>query len=411
MRVSGNVTINAGSLQIATEGNLGSLSNPVLLNGGNLACSQSLATTRTIQLNGGAIAVASGQSVSLDGSGSLSGSGGLIKTGPGTLLINRPRSYPGATQVSGGTLNLLLQPTELLSGGTLNSGVWIVESSSTLIMAGPAILTNKASVTLRGSGSSFSNLTSLNRNEGNLNIEGGRTFTTASSLINTGNITIGNGSGIQIATSLANTGTIDLSGALVVDYTDVSPLSAIAAQVQSGFAGGSWRGTGINSSSAASDTSKTIALAEASESGVAFNLFATDASSVIALCTTRGDANLDSQVNSLDFNLFTANYGKTTGALWTQGDFTADGRVNTTDFNHLAGNFGSGGMTPSAPLPIPTDSGTADSSTPSELGTSVPEPTTIEMMAAGIVLVRSRNRTWKRLGLKSLGGEEHKVGH
>lgn len=73
------------------------------------------------------------------------------------------------------------------------------------------------------------------------------------------------------------TGGLDLrnDGAVAVDYSDTSPLAALANQLKSGFAGGSWSGiTGVTSSStraaaSATDDKTAIGYAEASAVGSA----------------------------------------------------------------------------------------------------------------------------------------------
>jgi fibronectin-binding autotransporter adhesin len=103
---TGGTLINAGTLQIASDGNLGAAAGGVTLDGGTLATSADLTSARNVLLAGaGAVSTASGTTFML--SGALSGSGALTKVGAGTLRLTGDNSaYAGATAVSGGTLDV-----------------------------------------------------------------------------------------------------------------------------------------------------------------------------------------------------------------------------------------------------------------------------------------------------------------
>jgi len=129
---------------------------------------------------------------------------------------------------------------------------------------------------------------------------------------------------------------------LAIDYTGASPLPAVQRYLTSGYAGGSWNGTGINSTMVAA-FGLAEGYAEASDvlgpGGGTFNGEPVDGTTVLVRYAFYGDANLDGRVNLSDFNRMAANFGGT-NKVWSQGDFTYDGRVNLDDFNKLAANFG-----------------------------------------------------------------------
>ena len=138
---------------------------------------------------------------------------------------------------------------------------------------------------------------------------------------------------------------------VIIDYTGASPLlPQIFNYLKSGYNAGDWRGFGINSKSAhlASLTPHPTALGYAEASALALGTFdgqSIDGSTIVIRYTWSGDANLDGLVNALDFNA-------------------------------LATNFGS-----SAAPPAPG------------LGSLVPEPSTIGLIAvAGLALGRRRRR-------------------
>lgn len=135
-------------------------------------------------------------------------------------------------------------------------------------------------------------------------------------------------------------GRLDLtSDTLIVDYSGASPISEIRALLQSGFAGGSWNGNGISSSTAAAQTNRAIGFAEATDIGSAATFAGEpiDATSLLMRFTLLGDANLDRIVNISDFSLLAANFNQ--NGIWSRGDFNYDGTINISDFAALAANF------------------------------------------------------------------------
>src|SRR5262249_34262141 len=147
--------------------------------------------------------------------------------------------------------------------------------------------------------------------------------------------------------------------------------------------GGSWNGVGINSSTAATDSTSAhktaLGYAEASAVGITNSFFSqpVDSTTVLIRYTYLGDANLDGKVNALDFNLLATNFGSATGKQWSQADFNFDGQTTTADFTALASNFN---LTLAAPATIAG----------ATLGTLVPEPASIAMLA--VLLIPGRRR-------------------
>jgi hypothetical protein len=94
------------------------------------------------------------------------------------------------------------------------------------------------------------------------------------------------------------------------------------------------------SSSAITDSSKTLGIAEAS---LALGLTGTqtalwngqlvDATSVLVSYKTIGDANLSGKIDADDYFLIDTNYNKpATAAAYAKGDFNFDGKVNGDDY-------------------------------------------------------------------------------
>ena len=148
------------------------------------------------------------------------------------------------------------------------------------------------------------------------------------------------------ALTVTGTGALDLTNnAVILDYDGGSPLlTTVLPLVTSGYAGGTWTGAGITSSTAAATANRAVGYGEAS---AVFSTFpatfagqSVDNTTVLLRYTRYGDANLDQQVNLQDFNRLAGNFGATGTALWTQGNFNFDNQVNLQDFNRLASNFG-----------------------------------------------------------------------
>jgi hypothetical protein len=157
----------------------------------------------------------------------------------------------------------------------------------------------------------------------------------------------------------AFTGMLDLADTDLI--ASATPIANIASFTTSGYAGGSWTGTGLTSSAAAAIAADGMnphktALGYATAAGVGIGTF--DGQSVggttsLVRYTFSGDANIDGKVNALDFNALATNFGTGGGEFWFQGDFNYDGSVNTSDFTTLAQNFGQVLSSPSLSAVVP----------------------------------------------------------
>lgn len=106
---SGNGTINFNGSQVIATANDAAF----------------IAQVDTVNVNGGGMLVDS-NGFTLTASQDLGGSGGVVKTGAGTLNLNGTNSYPGPTNVNGGTLGgsgTFAGAISVASGAELNPGV------------------------------------------------------------------------------------------------------------------------------------------------------------------------------------------------------------------------------------------------------------------------------------------------
>ncbi len=195
------------------------------------------------------------------------------------------------------------------------------------------------------------------------------------------------------ALALGSDSTLDLvRNSLVIDYNpaDGSPLPTVTAAIISGRNGGSWNGTGITSSAAATDPihATALACAEASTLGIgSFNGVALDGSDVLIKYSYYGDANLDGQVDISDLGVLATSWQ--TSAAWSGGDFNYDGFVDISDLGLLATNWQQGVGSPLGPSFNEALASVGLS------GVSVPEPAMSLFLAliGGIIAVkRQRGR-------------------
>ena len=105
---TGSATVNAGgTLQVAKDAALGDTANSVVLNSSALHATESFNTARNIVLTGnGHINTDADITVTVAASGTVSGSGALVKDGTGSLIIDGVASFAGGTVINGGVLAL-----------------------------------------------------------------------------------------------------------------------------------------------------------------------------------------------------------------------------------------------------------------------------------------------------------------
>lgn len=153
-RGTSTLTLNSGTFETPGFNRSGGTAS-VILNGGLIKVTGIPSgsffnnfTSGSITLQaGGAKFDTNGYSISIDSP--LSGSGGLIKTGEGSLFLNGVSSYTGTTLVSGGALGgncTLAGALNVAAGATLNPGVAIGSFS-----AGPTTIAGAYACQVSGS--------------------------------------------------------------------------------------------------------------------------------------------------------------------------------------------------------------------------------------------------------------------
>ena len=121
---TGGTLIEAGTLRVGSDANLGDVSGGLAFDGGTLNTSANLTSARAVTLTGAGTIQTDGGTTATFG-GLVSGGGDLMKGGAGTLVFAGANMYSGATNVMAGTLlvngdqSAATGPTTVQSGATL----------------------------------------------------------------------------------------------------------------------------------------------------------------------------------------------------------------------------------------------------------------------------------------------------
>ncbi|KDD17787.1 autotransporter outer membrane beta-barrel domain-containing protein [Bordetella bronchiseptica] len=138
----GGTTVNAGTVQVVRDANLGAAAGAVSLNNARLASTGTFSTARTATLTGnGTFDTADG--TTLGWTGAIDGAGALVKTGQGTLVLGGDNQYAGGTTVNAGTVQVsrdanlgIAAGTVALDGGTLAASAGFTSARGVTVGAG-----------------------------------------------------------------------------------------------------------------------------------------------------------------------------------------------------------------------------------------------------------------------------------
>ncbi|MDX6018795.1 autotransporter-associated beta strand repeat-containing protein [Scandinavium sp. V105_16] len=239
----GGTTVGGGVLQVSGDQNLGATGTGITLNGGTFRYGAAFDTARAWTLSGdGGTIDTNGSNVSL--LAAVSGSGGLIKTGDGTLTLTQDSRYSGLTTIRNGTLQLGNGgDTGSATGNILNLDTLVVNRNNTVNLDG--VISGTGDFIQRGSGTTV--LNGLNTWRGYTLVENGTLLaggvsrlSARSSHIVSQNATLDTGGHNQTVANLVNQGTVNLRGghvgsSLTVngDYVGMDGTIKIAAQQHS----------------------------------------------------------------------------------------------------------------------------------------------------------------------------------
>ena len=163
---TGGTAISGGTLSVSSDAALGAASSILAIQGGFLQASATFSTARTTTLqNGGGFDVSNG--ATLTHSGEISGSGYLVKTGLGTLVLSGTNTYTAETVIGMGTLKVTnnaalgaASATLRIQGGTLLTDTDLVLTHDTQSNGnGNTIRVDAGTTTLQGAFSGWGTLT------------------------------------------------------------------------------------------------------------------------------------------------------------------------------------------------------------------------------------------------------------
>ncbi len=291
----GGTTISGGTLTVSAANNLGS--GPLTLNGGTLDATASFTSdaTTTLGANGGTIEVGTAANT-LTLTSEVSGGGGFVKTGSGTLNLNCHNFYNGTTDIQTGTVAVGADGDYYSLG---NIGTVDIEQNGTLDLNGQSVnigpLMGSGIVTSStGGGTSYLTL-----------------YTTGATTFSG---TITNGSG-QVEVVMAGSGTQTLSGTNN-SYTSATVADTGQLVLAAGCVLGNtpiWVYGGATLSPEPTSGSSGTVVAGSSVSGSAGATLTLQKNSILNMGLTVGNFDLDQESNftsqALSITTSTLNFG------------------------------------------------------------------------------------------------------
>jgi hypothetical protein len=243
----------------------------------------------------------------------ISGSGALTMIGSGALTLTGDNTYTGPTTVSNGILVIGAADALPAGGAIVNNALLSIQVGSSAL---PVI-------------------------SGNISGSGSLTIGTASTSAFL-KLAAGSGTFGQSALTIYPGSSLDVTdNNFIINYGSGSdPDSTIYSYLASGYSGGAWNGSGIISSSVATEN--------ASQSKLIYAVgYADGADGIVGglnsgefeiMPTLSGDAKMQGNVVFGDFQLLSQYFGKP--GTWDEGNFTYGSSVDFGDFQLLSQNFG-----------------------------------------------------------------------
>ena len=339
---SGGVEVKSGWLRAGSDGALGAMSGPILLDGGTLMFNSTfgIGAQRAVTLAGNATSTFDTNGFSASLNQPITGAGTLSKQGGGTLTLASGNTYVGGTNVGAGTLTFLA--ASALIGPVTNAASVVINESSTSTFSGS--ISGTGSLYKKGFGTAV--LAGPLSYSGGTIVEGGTLAFGASQSLPS--LTILGGAAAKLTPGgnrLLKVATTDFRTGFIVDLTDndmmITGASSLLLRTWIGNArnGGAWDAAGVQSSTAAADASHTTGIGYLTGTEYKSMNGATatfDGSPVansdgLAKFTWNGDANLDGRVTFDDYVRIDTGFAAHRTS-WSNGDFNYSGSVTFDDY-------------------------------------------------------------------------------
>jgi outer membrane autotransporter protein len=227
---TGGTVLNAGTVSVSADNNLGSPVGSITFNGGVLQVTGTsfTSTSRVINwaANGGGFDIADPVNA-FSVAQTLSGGGPLSKLGPGTLVLLGSDNYSGGTTIAGGVLQLGNGGTSgSITGNVVDNGVLAIKHSDAV--AFPGIISGNGGVAQIGTGTTF--LTGVNSYSGGTLVASGTLVGNATSfgsgpMLDNATLIFDQSTNASFSNAISGGGQLIKQGAGALNLTGASSLS------------------------------------------------------------------------------------------------------------------------------------------------------------------------------------------
>jgi len=138
----GGTVLDAGTISVSADNNLGDVNGSLTFNGGTLETTAGFSSNRGVSLTGNGTFQTDTGTLAL--SNTITGTGSLIKTGEGVLVLSGTNTYSGGTQINGGTVSISADNNLGAVSGTLtfndNFGGDVLETTANISTSRAVVL-------------------------------------------------------------------------------------------------------------------------------------------------------------------------------------------------------------------------------------------------------------------------------